>query len=55
MNGDLEAVLVFIQQAFDFEVIILFEAVNSVFDVVPHFGFDLTATVSQGERNVGLA
>ena len=55
MDGELEAVLVLVEQAFDLEKVVLFEGVDGILDVVPHLGFDLAAAVAQSERQVRLA
>src|SRR5579863_7641319 len=52
VNGDLEAVLVLVEKAFDLEEIILLEGVEGVLNVVPHFGFDLPSAVAQGESEI---
>ena len=51
----LKAVFVFVDQALDFEEVILLEGIENFLDVVPHLGFDLSAAVAQGEREIGLA
>ena len=55
MDRDLEPVLVLIEQALDFEEVILIEGVDGIFDVVPHLGFDLAATVGENQRQVRLS
>ena len=55
VNRDLEAILVFVEQAFDLEEVILLEGVDGVLDVVPHLGFDLAAAVAESQREVGFA
>ena len=55
MNRDLEAILISVQQAFDLEEVVLLEGVECVFDVVPHFGFDLATTIGKSQREIGLA
>ena len=48
VNGDLEAIFVLVDEAFNFDEVVLLEAVNRVFDVVPHLGFDLAGAIAQG-------
>ena len=55
MYGDLETVLVLVQQALDLEEVFLIEGVERVLDVVPHFGVDLPAAVAQSQRQIRLA
>src|SRR5580698_1266919 len=55
VNRDLEAVLVFVEQAFDLEEVVLLEGVDRVLDVIPHLGFDLTGSITQDERQIGLS
>ena len=54
VNGQLETLLVFVDQAFDLEEVILLEGVEDFFDVVPHFGFELAAAIAEREREIGL-
>ncbi len=54
VNRDLKAVLVFVDQPFDFQEVVLLEGVESLLDVVPHLGFDLAAAVAQSQREVRL-
>src|SRR5580704_11639705 len=55
VNGDLEAVLIFVEQAFDLEEVVLLEGVDRVLDVVPHLGFDLAGAITQDQRQIGLS
>ena len=55
VDRELKPVLVFVDQAFDFEKIVLLEGVEDFFDVVPHLGFELTAAVAEREGEVRLA
>src|ERR1700687_836659 len=54
VDGELEAVLVFVDEAFDLEEIILLEGFEDFFDVVPHFGFELAAAIAERESEVRL-
>ncbi len=55
VDGELEAVLVLVDEALDLEEVVLLEGVEDFFDVVPHFGFELAAAVAESEREIGLA
>ncbi len=55
MDGELEAVLVLVEQAFDLEEVILLEGVEGLLDVVPHLGFDLATAIAEGQREIGFA
>ena len=55
VDGELKAVLVLVDEAFDLKEIVLLEGVEDFFDVIPHFGFELAAAVAESEREVGLA
>ena len=55
MNGELKTILVFVDETFDLEEIVLLEDVDEFFDVVPHFGFDLAAAVGQDQGQIRLA
>ena len=48
MNGELEPVLVLIDQTLDLDEVVLVEGVDRILDVVPHFAFDVAAAVAQG-------
>ena len=48
MNGKLEAILVLINKTLNLDEIFLIEGVNGVSDVVPHFGFEVTAAIAEG-------
>ena len=52
VHSELKAVLVFVDEALDFEEVILLEGVENFFDVVPHFGFELAAAVAERERQI---
>src|SRR5208337_5139075 len=52
VDGELEAVLVLVDQTLDFEEVILLESLEDLLDVVPHFGFDLAAAVPESEGEV---
>src|ERR1700720_2657262 len=45
VDGELKAVLIFVDQTLDFEEIVLLEGIEHFFDVVPHLGFELSAAV----------
>jgi len=51
----LEAVFVFVDKTFDLDEVILLETVDSILDVVPHFGFDLPGPIPNREGQIGLA
>ena len=55
VDGELKAVLIFVDQAFDLEEVVLLEGVEDFLDVVPHFGFELAAAVAERESQVRLA
>ena len=55
MNCDLKPVLIFIDEPFDFQEIVLLKSVEDLLNVVPHLGFDLAATVAKGECEIRLA
>ena len=55
VNRDLEAVLVFVEQAFDLEEVVLLEGVDRVLDVIPHLGFDLAGAITQDQRQIRLS
>src|SRR5438067_2084574 len=55
VDRKLEAVLILIEQSLDFEKVFLLEGAQRVLDVVPHFSFDLPATVAKRKRQVRLA
>src|SRR5271165_6769868 len=55
VDGELEAVFVFVDEALDLEEVILLEGVEDFFDVVPHFGFELAAAIAESEGQVRLA
>src|SRR6202142_172294 len=55
VNGDLEPVLIFVEQALDLEEIVLLEGVDGVLDVIPHLGFNLAGTITEGQRKVGFS
>ena len=55
VDGELEAVLVLVDEAFDFDEVVLVEGVKGVLNVVPHLGFELAAAVPEGEGEIGLA
>ena len=54
VDGELEAVLVLVDEAFDLEEVVLLEGLEDFLDVVPHFGFELAAAVAESECEVGL-
>ena len=54
-DGDLETVLIFIEQAFDFEEVVLLEGVDCVLDVIPHFGVELAGAITENERQIRLS
>src|SRR5436190_12805399 len=47
VDGELEALLVLIDQPLDFEEVILLKGVEHFLYVVPHFGFELAAAVPE--------
>ena len=55
MDGKLKAVLVLVDQAFDFEEVVLLEGIEHFFHVVPHLGFELAAAVAEGQGEIRLA
>ena len=55
VDRELEAVLVFVDQAFDLEEVVLLEGIEDFLDVVPHFGFELAAAIAESECEVRLA
>jgi hypothetical protein len=54
MNRDLEPLFVLIDEAFDFQEVILLKRLEHFVDVIPHFGFNLTGAIAEREREVGL-
>jgi hypothetical protein len=54
MNRELETLFVLIDEAFDFQEIILLKRLEDFLYVVPHFGFNLTAAIAECEREVRL-
>src|SRR5215472_7909100 len=54
MNGELKPLLVLVDQTFNFKKIVLLKSVEHFLDVIPHLGFQLTASVAQGQRQVRL-
>jgi hypothetical protein len=54
VDRKLETILVFIDQAFDLEKIVLLEGVEDLFHVVPHLGFEMAAAVAEGKCEVWL-
>src|SRR5579871_196690 len=54
MNRELEPLLVLVDQTFHFKKIVLLKSVEHFVDVVPHLGFQLTASVAQSQRQVRL-
>ena len=54
MNRELETLLVLIDEAFDFQEVILLKRLENFFDVVPHFRFKLTAAIAERECEVRL-
>ena len=56
MDGNLEAVLIFVEQTFDLDEVILLEGVvDRILDVIPHFGFELTGPITQDQRQIRFA
>ena len=55
VDGELEAVLIFVDQAFDFEEVILLKGVEHFLHVVPHLGFELPAPVAKGQSEIRLS
>src|SRR5882762_3112540 len=55
VDSELETILVLVDEALNFEEVVLLEDVNELFDVVPHLGFDLAGAVAESERQIGLA
>src|SRR5581483_4762277 len=55
MNGELKALLVLVDQAFDLDEVILLEGFEDFLDVVPHFGFELSAAIAESQGDVRLA
>src|SRR5271155_5952744 len=52
VDGELETVFVFVDEAFDLEKIVLLENVEDLIHVVPHLGFELPAAVAESEREI---
>jgi len=48
VNGELETILVFINQALDLEEIVLLESIENFLHVIPHLGFELNRCGRQG-------
>ena len=55
MNGNLKTILIFVEQTLDLDEVVLLEGVQGVCDVVPHFGFQLSGTIAEGQREIGLS
>ena len=55
VNRELEALLVFINQALDLEEVILLEGLQHVLHVVPHLGFELPAAIAKCQRQIRFA
>ena len=55
VDGDLKTVLVFVEQAFDFDEVVLLEGVDGFLDVVPHLGFELAGAIREHQGQVRLA
>src|SRR5580692_872474 len=55
VNSNLEAVLIFVEQAFDLEEVVLLEGVDRILDVIPHLGFDLASAITQDQRQIRLS
>ena len=55
VDGDLKAVLIFVEQPFDFEEVVLLEGIDCVLDVIPHFGVELAGAVTENERQIWLS
>ena len=55
VDGQLEAVLILVDQAFDLYEIFLLKSVERIIHVVPHLCFQMAAAVPQRERQVRLA
>jgi hypothetical protein len=55
VDSELEAVLVLVNQTFDFDEVVLLETVDCILDVVPHLGFDLATAIAHGERQIWVA
>ena len=49
VDGELEAILVFVDESLDFKEVVLLKGVEKLLDVVPHLGFDLSRAVAQSE------
>ena len=54
VDGELEAVLVLVDQALDLDEVVLIEGVDGILDVVPHLGFDVAAAIAEGQSQVGF-
>jgi hypothetical protein len=52
MDRELEAVLILVDQAFNFDEVVLLEGIERIFDVVPHFGFDVATAVAKRQRQI---
>jgi hypothetical protein len=55
VDGKLETLLVFIDEALDLEEIVLLKSIEHFLDVIPHFCFELAAAITECEREVRLA
>src|ERR1700681_1042420 len=55
VDGQLKSILVFVDQTLDLEEVVLLEAEDKLIDVVPHFGFELAAAISQDQGQIRLA
>src|SRR6266496_1785864 len=54
VDRQLKTVLILVEQPFDLQKVFLLEGVDGVFHVVPHLGFDLSATVGESQREIRL-
>jgi hypothetical protein len=54
VDGELDAIVVAVDQAFDFDEVVLIERLDHVRDVVPHLGVELAGSVGKRELQIQL-
>ena len=47
VDRKLEAIFVLVDQTFDLDEIVLVKGVDGIFDVIPHFAFEVSAAIAQ--------
>src|SRR6516164_8066409 len=55
VDGELPAAIVLLDQAFNFDEVILIEGIEGVRNVVPHVRLEVSAAICQGDREIGIA